>query len=528
MNMERVLLLGASLLIPVALSADHHVATAEAATKEKAPIEIVDLGDPQPVLVIQRTSSPQGLGKQLDEILPRIHAYISAQGMEPAGPPFLRYLDMTDHFVFDAGLPVSKPMAGEGDIESRMLPGGKVITTLFTGHPAMVGTAWTKVSDFATSNGLARSEGWIGKGGWDVYLNDPDEVGLKHAQTRLYLPVYEQSAKNEERTMSDQTAEITATLVDHGNAMIAKDVDLIMSFYSSQYGDSTGGNRETRRSYFNNLIAAGVYDDFKVETGDVQIKMDGNEATAGPVTYVTGAGTARYQYRLLRESDDVWRLLSSKQSVERVLPFENEEVWRRSLAVSGDRTYLADAGILIERHAMVWERRLNVPVEKVWEMLTTLEGLKQWWIYGPQTQFDFKLGVELWPGKVLDFKEHEYIDIGDNTNDYVGTGGLRVELRRIDANTTLFVFLDTWGGDVGSQSDYTDPDPGVPLENHSPGGKGTPWPGVAAGWHGMIDNLQKLVDGTEPSHTYQEWTIFYVDYLRDMTRWNAMVQRRDT
>ena len=44
---------------------------------------------------------------------------------------------------------------------------------------------------------------------------------------------------------------------------------------------------------------------------------------------------------------------------------------------------LADAGRLVARHAMVWIRRLDAPVEDVWRLVSTLEGLAKWWIVPP-------------------------------------------------------------------------------------------------------------------------------------------------
>lgn len=49
-------------------------------------------------------------------------------------------------------------------------------------------------------------------------------------------------------------------------------------------------------------------------------------------------------------------------------------------------------------------------------------------------------------------------------------------------------------------------------------------PGVAAGWHDLMDSLASHVNGTPKVHSYEELTEFSVGYLRDLYRWNAMVQ----
>ena len=152
--------------------------------------EIVELS-PQRVIAVQRESSPEDLGSNLGEILPRVRAYITGQGKQPAGRPFMRYLDMTDRFLIEAGLPVDMQMDGEGDIELRELPGGKTITALFTGPPHMIGQAWGALFKYADEQGYERGSGWQGAGGWDVYVNDPASVGPDNAQTRLYFPIPE-------------------------------------------------------------------------------------------------------------------------------------------------------------------------------------------------------------------------------------------------------------------------------------------------------------------------------------------------
>ncbi|MCY4095012.1 MAG: hypothetical protein OXG05_07785 [Gammaproteobacteria bacterium] len=63
--------------------------------------------------------------------------------------------------------------------------------------------------------------------------------------------------------------------------------------------------------------------------------------------------------------------------------------------LSGD--ILADAGRLLAPHAMVWIRRLDAPIDDVWGLVSTLEGLKKWWIVPP-------IALELRPGGI--FRHH--------------------------------------------------------------------------------------------------------------------------
>ncbi|MCY4095013.1 MAG: hypothetical protein OXG05_07790 [Gammaproteobacteria bacterium] len=93
---------------------------------------------------------------------------------------------------------------------------------------------------------------------------------------------------------------------------------------------------------------------------------------------------------------------------------------------------------------------------------------------------------------------------------------MRLELWK-DEDQTVFTFLDTWAegirgvgeGEVASQ----------------PGGPGTPWPGVAAGWHEMIDRLESVATGRSAQHGISELCDFYVGYLSALYRWQRSVQR---
>jgi len=189
------------------------------------------------------------------------------------------------------------------------------------------------------------------------------------------------------------------------------------------------------------------------------------------------------------------------------------------METKADRNILANAGQLVDRHAMVWLRRLNAPIEQVWQTVSTKEGLEQWWVV-PPSAFELRPGGVLkhhWDNTVLDYQKYDYIDFVESTGDYAGTGGMRFELQA-DGQSTMFMFLDTWAKDMVPDSDEGD-------LTEQPGGPGTPWPGVAAGWHAMMDQLETIINNRAYSHSYEDLCAFYLGYLRDLYRWHEMVQR---
>jgi effector-binding domain-containing protein len=147
-------------------------------------IEVVEL-KPQPVLVMEATAVPSELGKVLGRILPAVFEYANAHGAAITGNPFMRYLEMTDVFRIDAGMPVAESVAGNQDILARELPGGRAATTLFLGPYDQVGKAWDAITAWFGEHNLE-----FAFGGWDVYENDPTEVkDPSELRTRLYQPL---------------------------------------------------------------------------------------------------------------------------------------------------------------------------------------------------------------------------------------------------------------------------------------------------------------------------------------------------
>ncbi len=192
----------------------------------------------------------------------------------------------------------------------------------------------------------------------------------------------------------------------------------------------------------------------------------------------------------------------------------------RASTLTFDDALLARAGRLVDRHAMIWTRTLHAPIETVWRIVSTRDGLAKWWIV-PPSRFELRRGgtfAHHWTNVVTDFEHGAFIDFAENTADYSGTGGMRFELDEVDRETTVFSFLDTWGADMRP--------PGDAAAAEQPGGAGTPWPGVAAGWHAMVDKLNDVVDGTSAPYGIDALTSFYASYLRDWYRWHDMVQRQ--
>lgn len=141
---------------------------------------------PQPIVSIRLHTKQQDLGRVLPSTIERLVAYLGSAGEAPAGAPMAIYHNFTEEGVdVEAGIPVSHPVPGEGEIKASELPGGSVAYTLHVGpyddlsavHDAVYG--WTREHGHEVA-GPPR----------EVYLTDPaDTADPEQHQIEVAWPV---------------------------------------------------------------------------------------------------------------------------------------------------------------------------------------------------------------------------------------------------------------------------------------------------------------------------------------------------
>ena len=73
----------------------------------------------------------------VDKAFPQLFAWLCQNGVEPAGPPFIRYLEV-DHSGEPLEIEVAAPVAtgapkGDSQVRANTLPAGRYVTALHTG-----------------------------------------------------------------------------------------------------------------------------------------------------------------------------------------------------------------------------------------------------------------------------------------------------------------------------------------------------------------------------------------------------------
>jgi effector-binding domain-containing protein len=111
-----------------------------------------------------------------------VFAWLGVRGLDPAGPPFLKYnvIDMMRQLQVEAGVPVAVPAGSDGEVISGVLPAGRYATVTHVGHPSELLGVTKALLDWAAGQGLTwdMSPGEDGDR-WgsrlEIYLTDPRE-----------------------------------------------------------------------------------------------------------------------------------------------------------------------------------------------------------------------------------------------------------------------------------------------------------------------------------------------------------------
>jgi effector-binding domain-containing protein len=142
-------------------------------------VEVVEL-PAQPAAVVHGHVAVADIPQFLGDAFGAVIAALGRQGLQPAGPPFSRYVPRADGFDVDAGFPVPVPAAQDGRVVGFVLPGGPAVRVLHEGDYATLGRAYDAVRGWAEDHGLVP----IGPP-WESYLDGPE---VPEPRTVVCLP----------------------------------------------------------------------------------------------------------------------------------------------------------------------------------------------------------------------------------------------------------------------------------------------------------------------------------------------------
>lgn len=139
----------------------------------------------QPVLSIRKTTAVGNLPQEIGRAYGSIIQYLNELGEQPAEAPFTAYYNMDmENLDVEIGFPVSKKLAGKGEIMASEIPAGKYVECMYKGPYAECGPVYDAMNKWVSGKGLIA----IGTA-YEVYYNSPVEVPESDLLTKIMFPV---------------------------------------------------------------------------------------------------------------------------------------------------------------------------------------------------------------------------------------------------------------------------------------------------------------------------------------------------
>jgi effector-binding domain-containing protein len=132
---------------------------------------------PQPAITEVAVTDADGLPSVVDSGFPRLFGRLAELGVEPAGPPYIRYLRTGAELELELGIPVG-PDAGQ----PSGLPGGRAAVLRHVGPYDELRDACARLQEWAGD----RAAGPF----WESYVTNPrDEPDSSRWVTEIFLPL---------------------------------------------------------------------------------------------------------------------------------------------------------------------------------------------------------------------------------------------------------------------------------------------------------------------------------------------------
>ena len=177
--------------------------------------------------------------------------------------------------------------------------------------------------------------------------------------------------------------------------------------------------------------------------------------------------------------------------------------------------FLAESAVLLDRHTACYQRLLPTDQDAAWEFIADPKKLRTWMFdaeFEARPGADFNFAPDGWHGKIGVFEE-----------------GCELRFDAIKGGWTWFSLATVEGGTMFTLRDYMAPalvipneirsslDPGS-LPEDQPGGAGSHWQGVLAGWHTGVDDLRGKFSGSQTHWDYEAlcelYKLLIIDYHR--------------
>jgi effector-binding domain-containing protein len=139
----------------------------------------------QPVVSMRFRASVGDLPGEFGRVYGTVIHYLAEIGENPSGAAFAAYYNMdTEDLDVEAGFPVAKPLAGQGEIKVGEIPAGKQVSCFHKGPYAGMEPVYNAMTQWMNQNGHVPT-GTV----YEFYYNSPAEVPESELLTKIVFPV---------------------------------------------------------------------------------------------------------------------------------------------------------------------------------------------------------------------------------------------------------------------------------------------------------------------------------------------------
>lgn len=149
--------------------------------------EVVEL-PARTTAVVRMTVERERIAEAFPPAIEEVISGIGAQGVQPGGPLFARYLQMGGKEVeVEIGFPLDQPIDPAGRVTIGSLPGGRALRAVHHGPYEELSTAWDQFGRW-----VAESDHQPEAGLWESYVKGPESTtDPTEWRTELILPLKE-------------------------------------------------------------------------------------------------------------------------------------------------------------------------------------------------------------------------------------------------------------------------------------------------------------------------------------------------
>jgi effector-binding domain-containing protein len=135
----------------------------------------------QPVLSVRTRTPVANLTVELGKAYQSIFTFLGQIGENPAGAPFAAFYNMDmQNLDVEIGIPVSKPIAGEGEVKQSSIPADKQASCIYKGAYDQISPAYEALTKWITEKNQVPT-GIC----YEYYLNTPGTVPDSELLTKI-------------------------------------------------------------------------------------------------------------------------------------------------------------------------------------------------------------------------------------------------------------------------------------------------------------------------------------------------------